>query len=132
VSQDYAGLLKAITFAAHKHRDQRRKDAAASPWRMACRKSTSGCCWRLRWHTSHNPDAVHHVGPLEQLNAEIKRRTKFVSILPNGVCNPALSSLHLSPSGLTDLDHVLGDRRSGYKSLLSDDQSPPIHGIVPP
>jgi guanosine-3',5'-bis(diphosphate) 3'-pyrophosphohydrolase len=32
VSQDYAGLLAAISFAAHKHRDQRRKDAAASPY----------------------------------------------------------------------------------------------------
>ena len=32
MTQDYSGLLEAITFAAHKHRDQRRKDAAASPY----------------------------------------------------------------------------------------------------
>jgi guanosine-3',5'-bis(diphosphate) 3'-pyrophosphohydrolase len=29
---DYARLLAAVSFAAHKHRDQRRKDAAASPY----------------------------------------------------------------------------------------------------
>ena len=29
---NYTELLAAITFAAHKHRDQRRKDAAASPY----------------------------------------------------------------------------------------------------
>src|SRR5881397_231154 len=29
---DLALLLKALAFAAHKHRDQRRKDAAASPY----------------------------------------------------------------------------------------------------
>jgi guanosine-3',5'-bis(diphosphate) 3'-pyrophosphohydrolase len=32
MTQDYSGLLAAITFAAHKHREQRRKDAAASPY----------------------------------------------------------------------------------------------------
>jgi guanosine-3',5'-bis(diphosphate) 3'-pyrophosphohydrolase len=31
MQSDYTGLLAAISFAAHKHRDQRRKDAAASP-----------------------------------------------------------------------------------------------------
>ena len=30
--QDLALLLKALSFAAHKHRDQRRKDAEASPY----------------------------------------------------------------------------------------------------
>ena len=29
---DLALLLKALSFAAHKHRDQRRKDAEASPY----------------------------------------------------------------------------------------------------
>lgn len=32
MKSSYAELLAAITFAAHKHRDQRRKDAAASPY----------------------------------------------------------------------------------------------------
>jgi GTP diphosphokinase / guanosine-3',5'-bis(diphosphate) 3'-diphosphatase len=32
VSGEYALLLKALAFAAHKHRDQRRKDAEASPY----------------------------------------------------------------------------------------------------
>jgi GTP diphosphokinase / guanosine-3',5'-bis(diphosphate) 3'-diphosphatase len=32
VTGEYAPLLKALAFAAHKHRDQRRKDAEASPY----------------------------------------------------------------------------------------------------
>ena len=31
-SGDLAVVLEALAFAAHKHRDQRRKDAAASPY----------------------------------------------------------------------------------------------------
>jgi guanosine-3',5'-bis(diphosphate) 3'-pyrophosphohydrolase len=96
MSEDIALILKALEFASHKHRDQRRKDANASPY-------------------------INHPIALANVLARDGGVTEDV-VLAAAILHDTLEDTQTTPAELRD---IFGEKIAGIVGEVTDDQNLP-------